>query len=161
MLRGCVYVCAYVCFSYGNEASKGWLSVSQRFDGSWVEGWRMRDRRMETSGWGWMNNQDLTALVFFFPLQSLYPWQFVEKMSPFPDCYWPFVIFLVYSKFLSPGNITWAHVPRLQIWAATVKLYLYFIWRTVFHSLSIPVFRLNKSHRKMHVWEIIIDSDSK
>lgn len=61
---------------------------------------------METSGWGWRDNQILTALVFFFSPDRVYTHGSLGgKMSPSADCYWPFVIFLVYSTFLYPQNI--------------------------------------------------------
>ena len=60
---------------------------------------------METSGWGWRDNQILTALVFFSPDRVYTHGSLGEKMSPSADCYWPFVIFLVHSTFLYPQNI--------------------------------------------------------
>lgn len=152
MLRGCVYVCAYVCFSYGNEASKGWLSVSQRFEGSWVEGWRMRDRRMETSGWGWMNNQDLTALVFFslaefIPMALWRKCLFFLIVTDLLLYFW--YILNSYLQEISPEHMCLvcnSGQPLLNF--ICILLVLYFI-------------QTKQIAPKNACWEIIIDSDSK
>lgn len=73
MLRGCVWIYTCLCVSSQNKTSQGWLSVSRRLDGGWVEGWRVRDRKTDMSGWGGMENHKLTARVLFFLLQSLNP----------------------------------------------------------------------------------------
>lgn len=66
--------------------SEAWCELGRGMKG-------MEDRRMETSGWGWRDNQDLTALIFLFPGGVYTHGCWGENMSP-SDSYWPHVIFV-------------------------------------------------------------------